>query len=133
MQTPISGITFLKTKDLQATTDFYTKVLGFTLALDQGKCRIFEVCSNCYVGFCLTDESTGSDEVILTFEVEDVDGYCNDLEGKGLEIEVHPRFNSYYNIYQMFLRDPNGYLLEIQRFLDPWWRSNKSLENSKLD
>jgi hypothetical protein len=25
------------------------------------------------------------------------------------------------NIYHCFLRDPNGYLIEIQRFLDPAW------------
>ena len=122
MQKPISGITFLKTKDLDETSAFYTGVLPFELALDQGKCRIFRICPGCFVGFCLTDGSTGSDEVILTFEIEDVDGFCSDLEGQDVEIEVRPRLNKDYNIYQMFIRDPNGYLLEIQRFLDPRWR-----------
>ena len=100
--------------------------MGFDLALDQGKCRIFQVCPNCYLGFCLTDGGTGSDEVIFTIEIEDVDGFCSYLEGLGVEIEVPPRLNEYYNIYQMFLRDPNGYLLEIQRFLDPRWRAGES-------
>ena len=122
MQKPLSGITFLKTKDLSKTTAFYTKIMGFELALDQGKCRIFRICPGCYIGFCLTEGSTGSDEVILTIEIEDVDGYCRDLEKKKVKIEVYPRTNADYNIYQMFLRDPNGYLLEVQRFLDPRWR-----------
>jgi catechol 2,3-dioxygenase-like lactoylglutathione lyase family enzyme len=126
MEIPISGITFLKTRDLEATTEFYTKVLEFELALDQGKCRIFKICPNCFVGFCLTEGSTGSDEVILTIEVEDVDGICSYLVDQGVEIETAPRLNPYYNIYQMFLRDPNGYLLEIQRFLDPRWEAARS-------
>ena len=128
MQKPNSGITFLKTRDLHATTDFYTQVLGFSLALDQGKCRIFKICDNSYIGFCLTEGTTGSDEVILTFEIDDVDLYFDDLKSKGVAVEVQPRLNSYYNIYQMFLRDPNGYLLEVQRFMDPLWRSDESLD-----
>lgn len=123
MEKPKSGITFLKTRDLLETTAFYTQVMGFKFALDQGKCRIFQVCPNCYIGFCLTDGSTGSDEVILTLEIEDVDGFYHDLKAIGVEIETRPRLNEYYNIYQMFLRDPNGYLLEVQRFLDPRWHT----------
>jgi catechol 2,3-dioxygenase-like lactoylglutathione lyase family enzyme len=121
MEAPKSGITFLKTKDLIKTNEFYTQVMNFELVLDQGKCRIYKICPNCYLGFCLTDGGTGSEEVILTFEVEDVDGFCVYLESRDIEIELRPRQNQYYNIYQMFIRDPNGYLLEIQRFLDPNW------------
>ena len=118
---PQSGITFLKTRDLAATSAFYRDVLGFKMVLDQGKCRIFRICTNAFIGFCLTDGSTGSEEVILTIEIEDVDGFCAYLEGRGIQIEARPRLNAAYNIYQMFLRDPNGYLVEIQRFLDPAW------------
>lgn len=123
MQRPLSGITFLKTRDLEATSKFYTEALGFALVLDQGKCRIFKICPNCFVGFCLTEGSTGSDEVILTVEMADVDGFFEHLEGRGVKIETPPRLNAYYNIYQMFVRDPNGYLLEFQRFLDPRWEA----------
>lgn len=119
---PKSGITFLKTKDLAATSAFYGQVMGFKMVLDQGKCRIFRICPNAFVGFCLTEGSTGSEEVILTIEIEDVDGFCAYLEGQGVEIEVRPRLNEVYKIYQMFVRDPNGYLVEIQRFLDPAWQ-----------
>lgn len=120
---PKSGIFFLKTKDLAATTAFYTQVMGFKLVLDQGKCCIFRICPNCFAGFCLTEEATGSPEVILTVEIEDVDAFCNYLETQGVKIEVRPRRNKDYNIYQMFIRDPNGYLIEIQRFLDPAWEN----------
>ena len=122
MEMPRSGITFLKTRDLLETTAFYSGIFRFELALDQRKCRIFRVCPGCYLGFCLTEGVTGSEEVILTFEMEDVDGFCDYLESVNVRIEVRPRYNKDYNIYQMFLRDPNGYLLEIQRFLDPRWQ-----------
>lgn len=122
-QTPQSGITFLKTHDLEQTTRFYTQVMRFRLTLDQNTCRIFEICPNCYVGFCLTDGSTGSPEVILTIEMEDVDGFCQYLESQSIAIETPPRLNLKYNIYQMFVRDPNGYLIEIQRFLDARWKA----------
>lgn len=122
---PVSGITFLKTRNLDTTTSFYTNILGFHLVLDQGSCRIFRICPNCYLGFCLTDGETGSEEVTITLEVADVDGYCQALQARGVEIDVHPRFNPKYQIYQMFIHDPNSYTIEIQRFLDPAWRTQK--------
>ena len=118
---PTSSITFLKTKDMEETTRFYTEILGFRLVLDQEYCRIFRICPNSHLGFCLTEASTGSSEVIITLEIEDVDGYYQRLKSLDIAAEIPPRLNEKFNIYQMFLRDPNGYLIEIQRFLDPLW------------
>lgn len=119
---PKSGIIFLKTKDLHQSTRFYTEIMGFEFVLDQKTCRIFRVCPHCFLGFCITEGSTGSDEVIITLEMEDVDGFCQYLEDKDVEIEIRPRLNKRYSIYQMFIRDPNGYFIEIQRFMDPRWQ-----------
>lgn len=116
-----SGITFLKTRDLDRTTWFYTQVMGFSLALDQKTCRIFKVCDRCFIGFCLTEGSTGSEEVILTFEMEDVDGFSEILRAHQAPIEIAPRINPQFKIYQMFTRDPNNYRIEIQRFEDEDW------------
>ena len=121
MYTPKAGVYFLKTRDLEETTRFYAQVMGFPLVLDQKTCRIFRICQNCHIGFCLTEGDTGSEEVIVTIEIEDVDGFCAYLETQNVEIDTLPRFNERYNIYQMFIRDPNGYCLEVQRFLDPAW------------
>jgi catechol 2,3-dioxygenase-like lactoylglutathione lyase family enzyme len=116
-----SVITFLKTRDMERTTHFYTHIMSASLALDQGSCRIFRWRPGAYLGFCLTEEETGSREVVFTLVTPDVDGFALHLEASGITLEVQPRLNSVYNIYQCFLRDPNGYLLEIQRFLDPAW------------
>jgi catechol 2,3-dioxygenase-like lactoylglutathione lyase family enzyme len=94
------------------------------LILDQGMCRIFQVCDGAYIGFCKTDEALQNDQLVFTLEIADVDSYCDQLEAKGVIVEILPRFNSDYNIYQMFIRDPNGYLIEIQRFEDPLWPSS---------
>jgi len=121
LQYPKSGIFFLQTSDLEKTAVFYDDILGFELVLDQESCRIFRICENAYIGFCITESSTGSQEVILTIEMEDVDGFCEHLESKGIIIEIRPRLNERYQIYQMFIRDPNGYRIEIQKFLNPDW------------
>jgi catechol 2,3-dioxygenase-like lactoylglutathione lyase family enzyme len=120
---PTSAIIFLKTNDLAETTRFYSEVMNFEFVLDQGDCRIFRTISNSYLGFCLTEESTGSSEIMITFEVEDVDAARDYFESKGIEIELQPRLNDRFQIYQMFIRDPNGYVIEIQRFLDPHWHA----------
>ena len=120
---PLSGITFLKTNDLEITSQFYIEQMGFDQVLDQGTCRIFKICENCYLGFCITEGDTGSDEVIYTIEIDDVDGYYEQLRRAGVDIEIPPRLNERYQICQMFARDPNGYLIEIQRFLDHRWGS----------
>lgn len=121
-QRPKSGITFLKTKNLHQTTHFYTEIMGFEFVLDQKTCRIFRVCPQCFLGFCITEGDTGSEEVIITLEMEDVDGFCQYLEARNVKIEIRPRLNKRYNIYQMFIRDPNGYCIEIQSFNDPRWQ-----------
>ena len=35
-----------------------------------------------------------------------------------------PAVNEKYQLYQAFYRDPDGYMIEIQRFLDPAWSAS---------
>lgn len=110
-------ITFLNTRSLSATANFYEQVLGFTLWLDQGDCRIYEVTGGGYIGFCERRQTPEQPEgIILCLVTEDVDAWCEMLAGKGIKFEKPPQPNPNYNIYHCFLRDPNGYLIEIQRF-----------------
>ena len=117
-------VTFLYTADLAATADFYETVLGLPLALDQGSCRIYRVAESAFLGFCshssagARDDTTG---VVLTLVSDDVDGWYERLRAGGVPFQNPPAHNTTYNIYHCFFRDPNGYLVEIQRFLDPDW------------
>ncbi|HXJ84010.1 MAG TPA: VOC family protein, partial [Candidatus Methylomirabilis sp.] len=45
-------ITFLDTPDMARTADFYERVLGLRLARDQGRCRVYHVSGDAYIGFC---------------------------------------------------------------------------------
>ena len=118
-----AGITFCYTRDLKQTAQFYEEIMGLPLVLDQGGCRIYEVSPGAYFGFCEREEVGSGKGLILTFVTDDVDGWYEKLAGQGVEFEKKPASNPDYNIYHCFLRDPNGYLLEIQRFEDPRWPS----------
>ncbi len=117
-----SQIVFLIAQDLHATGEFYERTLGLPLALDQGKCRIYKVAEKAFLGFCGREEMPAVDGVIVTLVTPDVDERCEELRARGVQLEKEPVYNPDYKIYHCFLRDPNGYLLEIQRFEDPRWR-----------
>jgi hypothetical protein len=57
-----------------------------------------------------------------------VDGWCEQLRGHGVRLEKEPAYNPEYQIFHCFLRDPNGYLVEIQRFEDPRWEGKSQQE-----
>jgi catechol 2,3-dioxygenase-like lactoylglutathione lyase family enzyme len=113
-------ITFIMVRDLEATADFYERLLGLSLAVDQGTCRIYRVVGDAYLGFCERPEEVDSTRnVILTLVTPEVDDWYEQLVGRGVHFEKPPAVNSTYNIYHCLTRDPDGYLVEIQRFLDP--------------
>ena len=114
-------ITFCPTTDLAETARFYEENLGLRLALDQGSCRIYRVAEGAFLGFCQRTDAPRPDGVILTLVTDDVDGWHRQLIAHGVPCEKAPVFNPTYRIYQSFFRDPNGYLIEIQRFDDPRW------------
>jgi catechol 2,3-dioxygenase-like lactoylglutathione lyase family enzyme len=114
-------ITFCYTRDLPGTVRFYEEVLELPLVLDQGGCRIYRTAENAYLGFCGRGDAETPAGVILTLVTDDVDAWHARLAERGVEFEREPTLNSEYGIYHCFFRDPNGYLLEIQRFDDPNW------------
>lgn len=111
-------ITFLYTRDLAATARFYQEVVGLELVVDQGDCHIYRVSKDGLLGFCqrpLAAESVAQN-VIVTIVTDEVDQWYDVLQQRGVPFEKPPTRNPKYGIYHCFLRDPNGYLLEIQRF-----------------
>lgn len=115
-------VTFLYTRDLARTSHFYEKVMDLPLVLDQGSCRIYQVSTDGFLGFCEREfASELPQNVIFTIVTSYVDAWYEYLIARGVKFEKPPAFNPDYNIYHCFLRDPNGYLLEIQQFLDAAW------------
>lgn len=112
-------VTFLGTKDLKITSDFYQNVLGLTVYKDQGECLIFNVNNQSKIGFCLHMSVIYEEKSpIITFVTEEVDEVYEKISQHGIDIPEKPKTNQKFNIYHFFFKDPNGYSIEIQKFLD---------------
>ncbi len=116
-------VTFLYAANLEESSRFYRDVLGLQLVLDQGPCQIFRVAADAFLGVCQCGEArpVSPEGVIVTLVSADVDGWYEKLMATGVDVEAPPALNERYNIYHIFLRDPDGYTLEIQQFHDPKW------------
>ncbi|UCG23956.1 MAG: VOC family protein [Chloroflexota bacterium] len=127
-------VTFLGTRDLDTTAAFYEDVLKLSLVLDQGSCRIYSVAGDAFLGFCRhLPSGPESRSVILTLVSQEVDDWYAYLLASGIVVEERPVLNPTYNIYHFFLRDPDGYLIEIQQFLEPVWPAAKRVKNGDAD
>jgi catechol 2,3-dioxygenase-like lactoylglutathione lyase family enzyme len=116
-------ITFLMVEDLERSHRFYGEVLGLPLVLDQGTCRIYGVAAGAHIGICRRPEAAVLSGTIVTLVTDDVDGWHARLAEAGTTVERPPTISEEFGIHHAFYRDPDGHLLEIQRFLDPKWRS----------
>ncbi len=118
-----SQVTFIYATRLDESSRFYRELLGLELVLDQGPCQIFRVAGSAFLGVCkCSDERPVSPEgVIVTLVSNDVDGWHTKLAAAGVQFQAPPAFNERFNIYHVFLHDPDGYKLEIQQFRDPGW------------
>ncbi|MBR0683636.1 glyoxalase/bleomycin resistance/dioxygenase family protein [Roseomonas eburnea] len=122
-------VTFLYAEAPEACWRFYEEVLGLPLAQDQGTCRIYEIApgSRAFLGVCRARAARVSDDprveggAVVTFVVQDVEGWHARLAAKGVEIASAPRHSEAYRVTSFFFRDPAGYTLEIQRFERPDW------------
>ena len=114
-------ISFVYVADLARSDDFYRRVLGLPLVTVQEVCRIYQVSQSGYLGICSHRPPTPRDSVILTLVRDDVEEFCVTLTERGAELEDGPRHNDRFGITHVFLRDPDGHLIEVQRFDDPAW------------
>ncbi len=119
-------ITFLPSSDLAQSREFYERILGLELVTDQGTCHIYRVTTSAFLGVCERETVSPTDGVIVTLVHDDVDGWCSRIIDADGTIERGPDHSERFGIYHAFLRDPDGNLLEIQRFDDPGWSSSAS-------
>ncbi len=118
-----SQITFLYYHDLQLVSKFYQEIMGFELIEDQGWAKIYRVSGNAYLG--IVDEKRGfhkaqeKSAVLITLVVNDVVGWYDYLERKGVKILTELREVEDIQVRGFFLEDPGGYAIEVQQFLKP--------------
>lgn len=114
-------ITFFYYEDLEKAAKFYQEVMGFELVVDQGFAKIFKVANSAYMG--VVDEKKGAHRanpikpVELTVIVSDPDAWYVYLKEKGIQPISEPRTIEALNLRMFLLNDPEGYLIEIQKFL----------------
>ena len=114
-------ITFLYYKDLEKASTFYEGILGFELTFDVGWAKIYKVADSAYVG--IVDEKRGyhksspTKPVMITVVVPDVDIWYQYFEEKEVHTLTKPRTNEEIGIRSFLLEDPEGYVIEIQKFL----------------
>ncbi len=118
------SLVFLFVADLERSSVFY-RSLGLDLLVDQGSCRIFGVGSTMMVGLC-GGRVPSPDGVIFTLVTDRVEQVCAELAADGAVFEQSPRYSEQYDITHAFLRDPDGYLVEIQRFESSAGRQDRS-------
>lgn len=117
-------ITFLYVADLQRSAEFYGDRLGLPLVQVQpAGCRIYRTGGNAYIGLCVArkDKEPAGGGVVLCLVTQDVDDWHDRLSAAGVPCDGRPRMNADYGIYHFYFTDPDGYLLEIQRFENPNW------------
>ncbi|MEO0185171.1 MAG: VOC family protein [candidate division WOR-3 bacterium] len=112
----MSGIIFFKTKDLVKIREFYTKMIGMQIWLEQADCSILKH-GNLLLGFCQREEI--DNQGIITFCYENTDQVYEMYKKFRLEALAEPMVNEKYKIYHFFIKDPEGRLVEFQSFLEP--------------
>jgi len=114
-------ITFLYYRDLNRAARFYEDVMGFELTVDEGWAKIYRALDGAYVG--LVDERRGyhrasaSKPVMVTVVVADVDAWYRGLRERGVETLNEPRDVEEVGIRAFLLEDPEGYVIEVMKFL----------------
>lgn len=114
-------ITFIQVSDLEASHDFYCNVMGFVLVTDQGACRIYRVAESAFIGICNHAGPPSPDGIMFTIVRPDVEAWCERVAERGMTFDKPPTHNERFGITQAFLQDPDGHIIEIQRFDDPAW------------
>ena len=114
---PDAFLAFLPSHDLTAADAFYRGVLGLDLARDQDTCRIYRIRDDAYVGFCLGSAVIPPQHrVFVKLVVDDVQAAYDELIAKGVRPEGPVEHVAAFAITRFLVRDPHGYLVEVQRF-----------------
>jgi len=97
---------------------FYEDILGLPLAIDQGWCKIYEICPGAHVG--LVDETKGMNKwqpiktVQLCIRLPDVDAWYAYAKEENLSDLSELFVNDEIGIRAFVFNDPEGYQVEIQ-------------------
>ena len=93
------------------------------MVLDQGDCCVLKITETAYLGLCQRPPPRDTPGLLLCFVAEDVDARIAALIAAGAVVDKAPVHHPKYGIYHGFVRDADGHRIEVQRFLDPTWKT----------
>lgn len=118
-----SQITFLYYRELEPLSRFYGEVLGLELVEDQEWAKIYAAGKNAFLGIVAGEKGfhkpRDDNAVLVSLVVDDVVGWYEYLSDQGVTLLTEVREVEEIQVRGFFLKDPGGYTLEIQQFLDP--------------
>jgi lactoylglutathione lyase len=117
-----SQITLLYFRNIEKAFRFYEDVLGLKVKIDQGYGRIYEISGRALLG--VMDEKRGflqsgqGKSMMISLVTDDVDPWYEALEKRGVKILSKPLTKEDIGIRSFLFEDPEGHILEIQKFLN---------------
>ena len=123
MKAPYAGIIFLTYENLEAGDHFYRVVLGLPLIEDQGWAKVYRLHGSAHVGIVKSHRGPVAEPVgsgtLISIVVEDVDAWYEHLKNEpSIEIAGPPSMVDDIPVTSFFLKDPEGYSIEIQAFTE---------------
>lgn len=128
----LGSITFLYSATFDASRKFYEEGLGLPIRSNKGAVVFYALPGTaCSLGVVkegisaaqtppCSAKTAGRDTVMLCLLTDQVDNIHSRLSKMEACEEVQkPQENTKFGIYNSLVRDPDGYLIELQQFLDP--------------
>ncbi len=122
--TQVTGqITWVYTEALDTAAGFYRDVLQLPVLRDAGSALIFETAPGARLGLCeafdgRVVEPKGGMITLLVSDRSAVDDWYGRVMASGVSVRGVPEVLAKFGIYSFFCEDPNGYVIEVQCFLD---------------
>ena len=120
-----SSIVFLPCSDIQKTDAFYGGILGLPLVQKQGPSLSIYDTGYGYFGFCRYADGrqplSGPKGVCLSINLADNEAVLARFEELKDLCTVYraPQMHPVFPVYSFFLQDPDGYLVEYQKIVQP--------------
>ncbi len=103
----------IASKDLDASREFYTELLGLAVAMDMGFVVTLVSPSNPTAQVTLVrDDGTATVQPNMSIEVADVDEIHTRAVAQGRKI-VYPLTDEPWGVRRFFVADPNGVIINV--------------------
>jgi predicted enzyme related to lactoylglutathione lyase len=114
-------ITFTYYNNIEEANRFYKEILELEQVMDRDWVKIFKLGTSAHIGLVNTERGTlkpnKEKPVMLSIMVEDIDGWYDMLQEKGVKTNHPPQKGADIDMMGFLCWDPEGYVIEILEFL----------------